>query len=759
MNYTALTTKYRPQLFAEVAGQKTLKEILSRAALEDKIVPAYLFSGTRGVGKTTLARIFAKAINCRTAPAAEPCNQCDQCRAVTMGTSVDVVEIDGASNRGIDDVRRLKEVVGYAPMEGRYKIFIIDEAHMLSREAFNALLKTLEEPPAGVTFIMATTEPHKFPATIISRCQHYIFKELPEDELINHLALVLSKEGIDFDESALSLIARRGAGSVRDSMSLMGQVLALGEKNLTDKNVRQVLGLAGQEAFEDMLLAIKDNNSLKLVSLVREFLDQGLDIGFFLRELATLWRNLFILKQSGEAGLSAVKIPLEEGKRLLTLSHDFELGHIHASWQMTLEGQRRVQSSLDPGLALELLLLNLALLPQLMPLDALSSLARRSDIPPSPGGKRPGGELAAQEIESHKTDAAPKTNNEALARKDSEASLDSGANFIGQAESSLPDNKIPPDKEILAYSKGAGEASPKNISKDFSGDKFNKSDQTQEIEPENKEHDNPILSDTNLAIRKTADLSDIQGMAKTSSEKVQPSSEQGSSAGSGLSPKADYKPDYEPNYAPYEQNSDPSFEPAYEENYDPAYESNFEADYEAASHPSDGANYYEEEPGYSNPEPHSQGNKTNGLKNADTVLKNEGKNQAPVPEKDEKAQDSGKEKPDWEMVVAQANMRGAPAWFSGLASSMKARWENKTLILIPTNGFAADKVLEGDARKMLDQTLEDILGFVPEIKAEFEESKILDRNSIKEEVSKLDSVQSLEKELGAIILDYGQMRK
>ena len=186
MSQESLTARYRPQSFAEVAGQDAVKRILSRAAASGRVAPAYLFSGTRGVGKTTLARIFAKALNCQNGPAAEPCNQCPICRQITLGVAVDVVEIDGASNTGVDNVRRLKEDVGYAPLECRYKVIIIDEAHMLSKQAFNALLKTLEEPPGHVTFIMATTEPEKFPQTIVSRCQHFVFKRLPQADLVRH---------------------------------------------------------------------------------------------------------------------------------------------------------------------------------------------------------------------------------------------------------------------------------------------------------------------------------------------------------------------------------------------------------------------------------------------------------------------------------------------------------------------------------------------------------------------------------------------
>lgn len=369
MNHASLAARYRPQTFADVTGQDTVKAILSRAAAEDRVAPAYLLSGTRGVGKTTIARVFAKALNCAQAPTSEPCNQCEQCKRITLGAHVDVVEIDGASNRGIDDARRLREAIGYAPMEGRYKVFIIDEAHMLTRDAFNALLKTLEEPPARATFILATTEPHKFPVTIISRCQHFIFKALPEAKLAEHLARILKQENLPFEDVAVRLLARRAAGSVRDSMSLMGQTLALGGDALTEAAVRSVLGLAGQELFERLLGSVRSQDCLAVAALTRELLERGVDLGFFLRELAMLWRNLFLLRQSGEAALAVVDLPEAESRRLLVLSQDFELSVIHAAWQLVLEGQRQVLGSLEPGAALELLLLNLALLPRLASLE------------------------------------------------------------------------------------------------------------------------------------------------------------------------------------------------------------------------------------------------------------------------------------------------------------------------------------------------------------------------------------------------------
>ena len=337
----SLAALYRPQTFAEVVGQDMVKSILSRAAREDRVAPAYLLSGTRGVGKTTIARIFAKALNCEHAPTGEPCNQCEACRRITQGNFVDVVEIDGASNRGIDDIRRLRDAVGYAPLEGRYKVFIIDEAHMLTKEAFNALLKTLEE----------------------------------------HICDILHREGREFESEAARLIARRAAGSVRDSMSLLGQVLALGcapGEPLTAQQAREVLGLAGREVMDHLLDALAAQDAAGIAALVRELLSQGADMGFFLRELCSLWRNLFLIRQAGAGAVRELSLPEAEEKRLTAAASRFTLTYIHAAWQMTLDSQRRILTSLEPSAGLELLLLNLAMLPRLLPLEELGAL------PPAP---------------------------------------------------------------------------------------------------------------------------------------------------------------------------------------------------------------------------------------------------------------------------------------------------------------------------------------------------------------------------------------
>lgn len=372
MKHLSLASRYRPQTFAQVAGQDMVKAVLSRAAAEDRPAAAYLLSGTRGVGKTTIARIFAKALNCEHAPGPEPCNECAQCRKITQGIHVDVTEIDGASNNSVEDARSLRETIGYAPMEGRYKVFIIDEAHMLTRNAFNALLKTLEEPPERVVFIFATTEAHKFPITIVSRCQHFVFRHLGEDALVEHLSGVLRKEGVSFEESAVRLLARRAAGSVRDSMSLLDQTLALGGAELTAAATRQVLGLAGQEMFGNLFTALHAQDCAAVADLCGQILQQGVDIGFFIRELAGNLRNLFLLRQGGEAMLPSLRLPADEAALWQSIAPRFSTAHLHAAWQMTLDSQRGIVQSPEPAAALELLLLNLAMLPQLLPVGQLT---------------------------------------------------------------------------------------------------------------------------------------------------------------------------------------------------------------------------------------------------------------------------------------------------------------------------------------------------------------------------------------------------
>ena len=374
MSRLSLASRYRPQLFAEVGGQELVTSALSRAAANDNPAAAYLLSGTRGVGKTTIARIFAKALNCERGPAAEPCNECPQCLKVTKGSHVDVCEIDGASNNRVEDARSLRETIGYAPMEGRYRVFIIDEAHMLSNSAFNALLKTLEEPPSRVVFIFATTEAHKFPITIVSRCQQFVFSHLSEDALAIHLGKILKLENIAYEDAALRILARRAAGSVRDSLSLLDQVLALGGEKLTATDTRAILGLAGLDLFETLFHSLARGDIAAIISVCRQILSRGLDIGYFIRDLSASLRNLFLLSQGGENMAGVLGLSANEKKFLLGHATEFSPAHLHAAWQLALSSQREVIQNPEPGAALEMLLLNMTLLPKLLPVENVAEL-------------------------------------------------------------------------------------------------------------------------------------------------------------------------------------------------------------------------------------------------------------------------------------------------------------------------------------------------------------------------------------------------
>ena len=289
MAYEALYRKWRPQDFSGLVGQDVIRTALSEAIKTDRIAHAYLFSGPRGTGKTSTARILAKALNCEHGPTATPCNKCDNCLRINQGMSMDVSEIDAASNRGIDEMRDLRERVRLAPVEGLYKIYIIDEVHMLTTEAFNALLKTLEEPPASVVFILATTEPQKIPATIHSRCQRYDFRRLSIDETAAYLATVAEGSGIRAEKAALQLIAARSDGGMRDALSLLDQC-SLADETVTEATVRNLLGLVGREGIRPLAQAIGTADAPGVLRAMRDLMAQGRDVKQVLDELTAYLR-------------------------------------------------------------------------------------------------------------------------------------------------------------------------------------------------------------------------------------------------------------------------------------------------------------------------------------------------------------------------------------------------------------------------------------------------------------------------------------
>ena len=296
MSYQVLARKWRPQTFADVVGQGATAETLKNAISQNRIAHAYLFAGTRGVGKTTTARILAKALNCQRGPTVDPCNDCASCREVTSGQAIDVLEIDAASNRGIDEIRELRESVRYRPARDRYKVFIIDEVHMLTTEAFNALLKTLEEPPSHVVFILATTELHKVPGTILSRCQHFNFRAISYREIMQRLAFIASQEKVRIGDHALSAIARASEGSLRDGESLLDQAISLCGQEVEEEQVRDLLGVVPQQLLEDFTDALISRDSKRVLALVDRLLTSGRNPLQLVRELMGHFRNLLMVR-------------------------------------------------------------------------------------------------------------------------------------------------------------------------------------------------------------------------------------------------------------------------------------------------------------------------------------------------------------------------------------------------------------------------------------------------------------------------------
>lgn len=301
MSYMALYRKFRPQEFADVKGQEHIVTTLKNQIKADRIGHAYLFCGTRGTGKTTIAKIFAKAVNCEHPVDGSPCGECASCKAIAAGSSMNVIEIDAASNNGVDNIREIREEVAYRPTEGKYKVYIIDEVHMLSIGAFNALLKTLEEPPSYVIFILATTEAHKIPITILSRCQRYDFRRISIETISDRLMELMEKENVEVEERAIRYIAKAADGSMRDALSLLDQCIAfyLGQK-LTYDHVLEVLGAVDTEVFSKLLRKVLAEDVAGAISQLEELVIEGRDLGQFVNDFTWYLRNLLLLKDSDD---------------------------------------------------------------------------------------------------------------------------------------------------------------------------------------------------------------------------------------------------------------------------------------------------------------------------------------------------------------------------------------------------------------------------------------------------------------------------
>ncbi len=374
-SYQVIARKWRPQTFADLVGQAHVTETLQNAIRNNRVAHAYIFSGARGVGKTTAARILAKALNCVNGPTPEPCGVCDSCKEIAAGTSLDVIEIDAASNRGIDQIRELREMVRYAPAAARSKVVILDEAHMLTGEASNALLKTLEEPPDRVIFVMATTEPENLVDTIRSRSQHFHFRALTFAEISGRLEEIAQKENLKIEPGALAVIARMAEGSLRDALSLLEQARAFCGDTIPDKDVRELLGVVPEDALEELVGAIASGSADRALGLVHTFQKEGRNLQHFCREAIRHMRNLLIARVCG-ADSDLIAATPDQRPALERAAAQFSEEDLTRFFQILLQTDDDLRRKPDPRVHLEMGLLRLINASRLAPLEELLAEVR-----------------------------------------------------------------------------------------------------------------------------------------------------------------------------------------------------------------------------------------------------------------------------------------------------------------------------------------------------------------------------------------------
>lgn len=381
-SYTVLARRFRPQGFADVVGQEHVAQALRNAILANRVAHAYLFTGARGVGKTSTARILAKALNCPNSVEGNPCNECEICEGIAAGNDVDVLEIDGASNRGIDDIRQLRANVNVKSMRTQYKLYIIDEVHMLTKEAFNALLKTLEEPPPNVKFVFCTTEPNKVPDTILSRCQRFDFGTIETSNIKDRLSHIAQAEGVEVDDDALELVARRAAGSMRDSQSIFDQLLAFGEEHISSSDVHRLLGTASDDRLIEIGQALVQRDKAGAIDSFHTALDEGVQLGELTDQLLFYLRDLMILaSKASRVGLLSVAPVSRE--QLLKQAEDWGLQTIVAAMQILSDAKARMQRVTYGRALAELALVRIAMLEDLSDIGELVDRLRRAE-PASP---------------------------------------------------------------------------------------------------------------------------------------------------------------------------------------------------------------------------------------------------------------------------------------------------------------------------------------------------------------------------------------
>ncbi len=381
--YQVIARKYRPKSFAELIGQEHVRTTLENALSQSRIAHGYIFSGQRGTGKTTVARIVARCLNCEHGPTIHPCGACASCRDISGGNPIDVIEIDAASNRGINEMRELRESVRFRPARDRYKIFIIDEAHQITNEAFNALLKTLEEPPEWVVFILCTTESHKIPNTIASRCQQFSFRSVDYTQLLEHIRGICAKEKIQAEEEALSVITLAGEGSVRDSLSALDQAIACCGDTLEASEVRRLLGRFSMQTLEQVAEALLEGNANRMLEIVQELEHSGQNLQHFCRELCRFFRNLLVARISG-AETRLIAASANERTRLDSLAGKFSEEDLTRYLHLILELFQGLQTSLQQRMHLELGLVKLVHAGRLQPVEELLAQMRSGGAAPAP---------------------------------------------------------------------------------------------------------------------------------------------------------------------------------------------------------------------------------------------------------------------------------------------------------------------------------------------------------------------------------------
>jgi DNA polymerase-3 subunit gamma/tau len=386
MSYQVLARKYRPQNFSEVIGQDHVTRTLKNALEQGRTAHGYIFSGHRGIGKTTVARILAMALNCRSSdkPVTEPCGVCESCTEIRAGNSVDVIEIDAATNRGIDEIRELREAARYRPARDRFKIYILDEAHQITDAAFNALLKTLEEPPAHVVFMLATTQPEDIPQTIRSRCQHFSFRAVRFEEILGQLRDLAGREKIDADEDALALLAEAGDGSMRDALSILDQAIASSGGRLTAEAVRQLVGTAPAGVLEEVMQAVARSASDEVLKLVDRLISEGHSPTHFARQMVRFLRNTVVAKIAGGES-SLLQISTDERQRVARVAELFSEEDLARHLQIMLRTHAELGYRQEQRFHLELGLLKMAHAQRLLPIEQLLSEAA------APSGSRPAG--------------------------------------------------------------------------------------------------------------------------------------------------------------------------------------------------------------------------------------------------------------------------------------------------------------------------------------------------------------------------------